>query len=286
MFINHFELGLLLGVITLSLCFAYQSFFTIEQGYVGIITYFGKAECDSKEVLKYYSSGAHFKWPWGKIYRQSIMEQVFDLHDDGGKTALAYDGTVLRLEAKLRYRPSVENLYDYFFKLREPIDHIKGLFTSLLRYQIASFKGDEKNSLELSSYASIRKERKLLNDQLDRFCQENLQGRYGIELQAIDLIDILPPEELDQALNAVLSARIEAEAMYYRAEANCVQKKLAAKMGVEIEESKAQAIGMEILTLGEYLNELDESSTLNIYIERRKKEVLYDAKNIFIRGAV
>ncbi|MDD4975178.1 MAG: SPFH domain-containing protein [Bacteriovorax sp.] len=283
MTINHFDLGIISGLASLFLSFLYQSFFTVEEGHVGIITYFGKAELDSEEKLKLYFSGAHLKWPWGNIYRISTMEQVFDLHDDDGKSALAYDGTVLRLEAKLRYQANIENIYDYFFTLKNPIDHIKGLFTSLLSYQIASFKGDEKNAV-VSSYASIRKERKILNDQLDRFCHENLQGRYGIELQSIDLIDILPPEELDQALNAVLSADVEAEAMYYRAEASCIQKKLAAKAGVEIEKSKAEAAEIEILTLGNYLLGLDEDKTLNLYIERRKKEVLYDTKNIFIRG--
>lgn len=282
---NYFELGLGLGLLSLLLCFIFQSFFTIEQGYVGIITYFGAAELNSENKLKLYHPGVHFKWPWGRIYHQSLMEQVYDLHDEGGKTALAYDGTVLRLEAKLRFRADAETLYDYFFKLKNPIDHIKGLFTSLLRYQVASFKGDEKNAV-VSSYASLRKERKLLNDQLDKFCHENLNDRYGIELQAIDLIDILPPEELDHALNAVLSASVEAEAMYYRAEANCVQKKLAAEVGVEIEELKAQATELEILTLGKYLVELEKEKTLNLYIERRRKEVLYDSKNIFIRGAV
>jgi regulator of protease activity HflC (stomatin/prohibitin superfamily) len=282
MSINHFDLGIMLGLISLFLSFLYQSFFTVEEGHVGIITNFGKAELDPEEKLKLYFSGAHLKWPWSKVYLISTMEQVFDLHDDG-KSVLAYDGTVLRLEAKLRYRTNVENIYDYFFKLKNPIDHIKGLFTSLLSYQIASFKGNEKNTV-ISSYASIRKERKLLNDQIDRFCHENLQGRYGIELQSIDLIDILPPLELDQALNAVLSADVEAEAMYYRAEANCIQKKLAAKANVEIEKFKAEAIEIEILTLGNYLSELDEDKTLNLYIERRKKEVLYDTKNIFIRG--
>lgn len=280
---NDFYLGATLGVASLFISFLYQSFFTIEEGYVGIITYFGKAELDSQEKLKIYHSGAHLKWPWGKIYRISTMEQVFDLHDSDEKSVLAYDGTILRLEAKLRYQANTKNLYDYIFKLNNPIDHIKGLFTSLLSYHVASFKGNEKNSV-ISSYALIRKERKLLNDQLDRFCNEKLQGKYGIQRPSIDLIDILPPEELDKALNAVLSASVEAEAVYYRAEANCTQKKLAANAGVEIEKAKAEALEIEILTLGKYLSELYENNTLDLYIERRKKEVLYDAKNIFIRG--
>ncbi|MFZ4715634.1 MAG: SPFH domain-containing protein [Bacteriovoracaceae bacterium] len=285
MLLSNFQLGLLLGLISLTLYFCYQSFFVIEQGHVGIITYFGKAQTDANNKLILYPSGSHLKWPWGKIYQQSMMEQIFDLHDGGGKTALAYDGTVLQLEAKLRYRPSHHNLYDYLFKLKNPVDHVKGLFTSLLRYQIANFKGDDKNEI-VSSYASLRKERKLLNNELDKFCHDNLKGRYGIDFQSIDLIDILPPAELDQALNAVLNAHVEADAMFSRAEADCAQKKLAAQVGVEIEESKAQAIGLEILTLGKYLAELEEAKTLTLYIERRKCEVLYDTKNIFIKGAV
>ena len=285
MFIDHFGLGIAYGLSTLFLSFFYRSFFSIEEGNVGVVTYFGKAEFDSEEKLKLYFSGAHFKWPWGKIYRISTMEQISDLYDNEEKTVLAYDGTVLRLEAKLRYRANIENIYDYFFKLKDPIDHIKGLFTSLLGHQIATFKGNDKSDSS-SSYALIRKERKLLNDQLDKFCNENLNRRYGIELQSIDLIDIIPPEELEKALNAVLSANVEAEAMYYRAEANCIQKKLAAKAGIEIEESKAQAIEIEIITLGKYLMELEEDKVLKLYVERRKNEVLYDAKNTYIKGAL
>lgn len=285
MFIDHFGLGILLGLISLLLSFFYRSFFSIEEGNVGIITYFGKAELDSEEKLRLYSSGAHFKWPWGKIYRLSIMEQIVDLHAEEEKTVLANDGTVLHLEAKLRYRTNIENMYEYFFKIKDPIDHLKGLFASLLANQFAVFKGIENDDV-ISSYALIRKERKLLNNQLDKQCQENLQGRYGIELQSIDLIDILPPEELDKALNAVLSADVEAEAMYYRAEANCIQKKLAAKIGIEIEESKAQAIEIEILTLEKYLMELNEENVLDLYVERRKNEVLYDTKNVYIKGTV
>ena len=50
-----------------------------------------------------------------------------------------------------------------------------------------------------------------------------MPSTYGFQFEGLDIIDILPPEELAQALNAVIHAQSEAEKNFAIKEAECEQ---------------------------------------------------------------
>jgi len=279
-------IGLLLGLSTYVLLAIYRSAFRVEEGHVGLVTSHGAVlrERDGK-TLKIYRPGLHLKWPWQEVHHVALMEQIIELSgSDGARTAMAEDGTVLRFESILRYLPLEDMLYDYVFDLRSPREHITSLFTCLLRNEIANFRAEDTAPPGPGgSYALIRRERRKLNAQIMAFCQLEIGVQYGVEFSAVDLIDILPPEELDDALNAAIQARNEANADYSRAEAEAQQRVIAARHGVEIATTKAAAVEREVLTLASRLAELDAAGTLDLYVARRNAEVLSQSKYHYVR---
>jgi regulator of protease activity HflC (stomatin/prohibitin superfamily) len=275
---SSFMLGLMFAFILLLLFCLLKSFFTIDQGHVGILQTFGRVHTTkhfSENALQLIGPGAHWKWPWQKVQKMAMMEQCLDLsensHEDKSVHALASDGTPWHLSVNLRFSPKNEQLYDYLFTLKEPVAHIRGLFLGLLRNEVAVHD------------INLRQERGQLHQSFARHSQEWLEDKYGITFESLDLLNVEPPEELGQALNAVLNAHLEDETLYARAEAEYQQKVLAAEMGIAIAEANAKALEKEIMTLSHYLEELQCHGTLQLYVDRRKSEVLHDSRDVFIR---
>ncbi len=282
-----FSLGL-----SLCLLFAFsRSWFAVAQGYVGVLTSFGAAEINKDGAgLALYAPGVYRKWPWQRAIAVSMKEQHIELSGERhGQQAMAHDGTVLRFDSILRYVPQKEHLAQFLFGMRNPIEHITGLFSCLLRNEIANFgsvakpASDELGSDEVGSYALIRRERRLLNQRIEDFCRDRIGAHYGVGFHAVDLVDILPPDELAEALNAVMQARSAAEAAYFDAEGECQQRVLAAREGVEIATIRAAASRTEIEKLGEYLERLQQSGALDAYVARRRAEVLSESRTTFFK---
>lgn len=289
MIVPGIYLGFALGMLVSAILFATRSVFRIEQGHVGVLMTHGRAEYAdaSLRLVRTWEPGLHFKWPWQKARCVSMMEQSLDLSgEEGGIITMASDGTILRLDSKLRYAPVKEELYDFLFAMREPLDHIKGLFICLLRNEIANFKsheGDGKDIVPSGSYSVIRRERKLLNRHIEDFTRLKIGGRYGVRFDAVDLTDILPPDELAQALNAVFNAQSEADAAYSRAEGECQQRAISAEKGVSIAEARARATETEICTLAGFLADLEARKMLTHYVERRRAETTYESRAVFVK---
>ena len=238
---------------------------------------------DTKQLV-IFRPGLHLKWPWQEVHHVALMEQIIEASGkDGARTAMAEDGTVLRFESILRYLPLEKTLYDFVFDLRSPKDYITSLFTCLLRNEIANFKAVDADAGPGGSYALIRRERRKLNAQIMAFCQREIGAHYGVEFSAVDLIDILPPDGLHDALNAAIHAQSEADASYSHAEADAQHRLIAAKHGVEIAETKVLAVEREVLTLASRLEELDTAGTLDLDVARRNAEVLSQSKFHYIR---
>jgi regulator of protease activity HflC (stomatin/prohibitin superfamily) len=287
----EFFIGISIGIFIISVYLLKKSFYRVEEGHLAVVTEFGKVEMkdEKNKLLKTYGPGLHWKWPWKKYQVTSMMERNLDLSGEaGGITTMAEDGTILRLDSKLRYAPLEKELYTYLFVMKNATAHIKGLFTCLLRNEIANFGSKFSQSIEAQdgSYAQIRRERRLLNQSIANFCQDKISERYGgIKFYAVDLIDILPPDELAEALNAVINTQTEAEMLFAHAEANCQQRILSAERGVAIAMAQGKACEREILTLAEFLLELQKNGTLQAYVERRRTEVLADSKTVFRRNS-
>jgi regulator of protease activity HflC (stomatin/prohibitin superfamily) len=289
--------GIALGLVLYGVFILYRCSFKVEEGHRAVLTTFGRAETtDGKKALKAYGAGMHWKMPWQKAVVVSMKEQTLDLNaEEGGGTAMADDGTILRLDSFVRYVPVEKELYEFLFGLERPLDHIRGLFTCLLRNEIANFRGAKQNTQSQSlaqrfdfaqqagSYALIRRERKLLNEHIESFCEERIDNRYGVHFNAVDLADILPPDELADALNAVIQSNSEAEALLFRAEGECQQRILAAERGVSIARARSGAVEVEMRKLASYLAELEEKGVLDSYVARRKSEVLGESRALFLK---
>jgi regulator of protease activity HflC (stomatin/prohibitin superfamily) len=293
-----FELGLFLGLALYVVLVVYRCTFRVEEGHLAVLVTFGKAETtDGKRKLKTYGPGLHTKKPWQKVVAVSMKEQTLDLNrEEGGGTAMADDGTILRLDSFVRYVPVEKELYEFLFGLERPLEHITGLFTCLLRNEIANFRGSpasDEPSLstrfdfagQAGSYALIRRERNLLNDRIHTFCRQKIDDRYGVRFNAVDLADILPPDELADALNAVIQAHSEAEAALFRAEGECQQRILSSERGVSIAKARASATEKEIRKLAAYLEELDQKGVLAAYVARRRAEILGESRATFVKEA-
>lgn len=298
--------GFLMGLGLYLAYLATRCSFRVEEGHLGVVTTFGAAAFEgqgkSARVVT-HPPGIHFKWPWQKVIVVSMMEQNLELSGEtGGQRAMAHDGTMLRFDSILRYVPDPARLGQFLFGMKKPLEHITNLFSCLLRNEIANFQVARapKRSLppagaegailsardfdsEAGSYALIRRERALLNERIEEFCRDRIADHYGVRFNAVDLVDILPPDELAEALNAVINARAEAEAAYFRAEGECQQRVLGASEGVEIARARARAVETEIDTLGGFLTQLADQGTLAPYVQRRRAEALSEARAVFMK---
>ncbi len=263
-----------------------RSFFRVDEGHVAVLTRFGAAI--GGEHPKTFGPGLHGKLPWDRPIVVSIMEQTLELSGQSqGRTAMASDGTVLRIDSILRYQPIEAQLGRFLFELRAPIEHITHLFTCLLRNTIANFDARAQQTADPldqgGAYAVIRRERHRLNKEIEQMAREEIGDRYGVRFSAVDMTDILPPDELADALNAVIYARTDAEAHYFRAEADCRQRVIGAERGISIATRRAEAIETEIRTLGAALAGLEREGTLDDYVERRRAEVLAESRTLYLK---
>lgn len=286
-----FELGLIAGVALFLLWKAREMYFRVEENQVGLVLRFGAARHGADGKLLLAEPGLHFKWPWEEVRIVSLREQMLTLGvGEHAEHAMLNDGTVIRLQSMLRYAPRREGIPNYVFGLHHRKEHMATLFSSLLRSEIANVKAtpptlDNANDLpeENSSFALVRRDRTLLNRRIGDFARKTFGDRYGIDFHSVDITDIHPPDELAEALNAVISARAEADSTRFRAESDCAQKVMAAEQGMAIAAAKASAVEAEIDELGRHLETLDRQGVLEAYVARRRAEVLSDARTLFVK---
>lgn len=284
-----------MGLALYAVVLATRCWFRVDEGHLAVLTTFGAAETmpDNPKRLRTWGPGLHLKAPWQVAIVVPMMEQSLDLAgEQGGRTAMAEDGTVLRFDSFLRYTPVESELARFLFGLRAPREHMTGLFTCLLRNEIANFRAPRASEVEVrpfdfalqaGSYALIRRERALLNQRIAQFCRAEIGDRYGVRFHAVDLTDILAPDELADALNAVITAHTAADTRYFRAEGDCQQRVLAAEKGVEIARARARAIETEIDTLVDHLASLQRADTLDLYVARRRAEAHAESRAVFVK---
>jgi regulator of protease activity HflC (stomatin/prohibitin superfamily) len=298
MWLGEIVFSMVCGFLLYLIYLASRCVFQVQEGHLGVLISFGKVlpTEPGSDQLKTFGPGLHVKWPWQCVRKVSMMEQMIDLSgEEGGTTAMASDGTMLRLDSKLRMTPQVDHLHHYLFSMERPVEHVKGLFTCLLRNEIANF--DQKQStakaeikeqpylqaVRVGSYAAIRRERRLLNQHIQEFCRAQIGDRYGVRFDGVDLTDILPPEELAQSLNSVMNAQSEAQRLLAQTEAECEQRMLSARKGLAIARARGRAVEDEIGTMAGLLADLQRNGTLDLYIDRRRGEVLADSRISYIK---
>ncbi len=285
-----FFTGLLIGFALFFLWVLKDCSFRVEEGQVAVIIRFGAARLGADGKLLLAGPGIHFKWAFEEVKVVSLREQLITLGGEAGaEPMMLNDGTVIRLQSMLRYAPQRDGIAKYLFGLHHRKEHVAGLFSSLLRNEIANVKGPVmKADLKTlgddlgGSFALVRRDRKLLNDRIADFARKELQD-YGVNFEAVDITDLHPPDELADGLNAVMSARAEAESMRFRSQSECAQRVMSAEQGVAIAQTRAAAVEEEIVELGRHLTELDTSGVLDAYLSRRRAEVLSEARTVYVK---
>jgi regulator of protease activity HflC (stomatin/prohibitin superfamily) len=277
-----FITGLIVGVVVFLVWKARDSYFRVEEGQVAVVSRFGAAKHGPDGKLLLAGPGLHFKWSFEDVKIVSLREQLVTLGGESAEHVMLNDGTVIRLQSMLRYAPQRDGLAKYLFGLHHRKEHVTGLFSSLLRNEIANVKAGQGDDLD-GAYALVRKDRKVVNERIAEFARKQLGDKYGVDFQAVDITDIHPPDELADALNAVMSARAEADSTRFRAQSDAAQKVMAAEQGVKIATAKASAVEQEIDELGKHLGALQQGGVLDAYLARRKSEVLSESRTLFVK---
>lgn len=269
--------GIVLGLVAVLAWLASRSFFRVDEGTLAVVTRFGAALRDGGK-LRVYEPGLRTKLPWDKVHRVPMMEACLDLAGDNAVVVMGRDGTSMKVDSSLRLTPLADQLETRLFAIERPEPHMRGMFTSLLRNEVANVEGQPGES----SFAVLSRDRGRVSERIRGYCEKELGPRYGVTFQAVDLVDVMPPDDLAAALNAVVAAAADAEAALAQAEAECRKRVLAAEQGVEIAKARALGAEREIDELGLVLAELHDNGTLDRYVARRRAEVLSQSRALFL----
>jgi regulator of protease activity HflC (stomatin/prohibitin superfamily) len=279
---NSIIIGALLGAAAVLLYAFVRAGFRVDNGNIAVLTVFGKFVREGGKV-KTYGPGLHWKAPWAKVTVVSLAERSLAL-DDKSKSieALAADGTRIRVNARLRYRVVTEGVSKFIADVKDAVEHLGGLFKLTVREEVARF---EQRSEELSAYTSLRLRMHELQQRIQDAMKQSAMDEYGIKVVSVDLLQIDPPEELVDALNAVITAESEAHALVARTDLQAQQRVLAAEQAVAIANGHALASEAEIRTVGSELATLADHKVLRDYVERRQIEVLGDSRRVYLNHA-
>ncbi|MGH8550315.1 MAG: SPFH domain-containing protein, partial [Methylococcales bacterium] len=269
--------GIIFGALVLLVIIGYRCFFTVNEGECVLLTNFGKP------ANRTWGPGPHCKPPWHRIHRVSLRERLCPVSREAASALLARDGTPLRIDATVRYRVQTEHLERYLFELESSQVHLDHYYRSILRMAIANFDADIPNTTG-TSFEVLRRERRQLVEELNRQYRAQLAERYGIGFNAIDLSALSPPQELEDALNAVLQAQTLANSQRDQAEALREQRLIAADQAVKVAQSNANAIREEMTILGRSLRDLFKKGVLDDYVHHRRAEILSQSKTVFVRS--
>lgn len=268
---------------------------------------------DERERYKYPQldvippGGPYFKWPWEKVFKVSVATETVNLAFDPEDPNANRAGTMLEavtkdqlnigLVGQLRFRVAEQNLYAYIFAVKRPLVHVLGYFISILRQKIASFEAPEDQralpsggsatdlkGTEGISINDLRKNLRLLNEQMDRDCASS-PARYGIILDASLITSIDPPHEVESALAAINTAHNLVGSEISLAQAGADQRIVQSKRAVEVETLNAQAEVEPLLQMAEQLSLLKQNGgrgVLNAYVRNVKLSLFGKARSAFV----
>ena len=309
-----------------------SGFYTVDQNERVVLTRFGRAvrlqgttaqhpmsdhlTADEKQRYNYpllpvVGPGLHFKFPWERVFKTSIATETMNMAFDPETPSANSNGRILEavtrdqlnvgLNGQIRFRVNEQNLYAFFFGVKNPIFHVMGYFVSILRERIANYEpqqssklldssGEEKSAqgigvtTENISINDLRKNIREINDLMVKEC-ESSGARYGIHLEASLITNITPPDDVESALAAINTAHNNVSSEISLARASADQTIVQSKRSVEIETLKAQAEVEPLLRLAERLQALKKSSpeSLQAFVRNVKLDTYIKAKKIVLR---
>lgn len=291
-------LGAIVGTAILAVYTFFRSGFRVDNGNVAVLVVFGRFMRTADGKVRTFGPGLHWRRPWAQVVIVSLAERSLGLgspaasssemrdHRPGTPEAagssfevLASDGTRIRINARLRYRIDPARIGTYLADAKDSVELLGGLFRLAIHEQVAGF---EQRPEELSAYTALRLRMHELQRRIQAAIEESARAEYGVIVTAVDLIQIDPPEELIDALNAVISAESEANALVAHTELQCQQRVLSAEEAIAIAHSRALATEAEIRTVGTELVTLADAGVLRDYIARRRDELLGGSQRVYL----
>lgn len=296
---SSLTLGAILGTAALAVYTFLRAGFRVDTGNLAVLVVFGRFARDARGAIRTFGPGLHGRWPWAQVVTVSLAERSLglgapapsssEMRDHvaaapaaaGGTSfeALAADGTRIRINARLRYRIDPARVGTFLADAKDSIDLLGGLLRLAIHEQVARF---EQRPEELSAYTALRLRMHELQRRIQAAIEETARADHGIIVTAVDLIQIDPPEELIDALNAVITAESEANALVARTELQCQQRVLAAEEAIAIAHARALATEAEIRTVGSELVTLADAGVLRDYITRRRIELLGGSQRVYL----
>jgi len=254
--------------------------FRVDNGTIAVLTVFGRFVRERGGEVRTFGPGLHWKAPWAQSIDVSLAERSLAFGEKVAQIeALAADGTRIRVNARLRFRVLPDRAARFLADAKDAVEHLAGLFQVTVREQVARF---EQRREELSAYTSLRLRMNELQSKVQDAMKQAALDEYGIQVVSVDLLQIEPPEELVDALNAVITAESEANALVSRTELSAQQRVLSAEQAVEIANARALASEVEIRTVGAELATLADQGVLKDYVQRRKIEVLGGSSRVYL----
>lgn len=277
-------MSLVLGGISAMVCLLFLAIFKsvarIEEGHAAVLTSFGKIKRKADGEPNLMGAGFHWKVPWAVVHEFSVMERVLPIREDEREVEiLARDGTLVRLDPQVRFNFDSRRMESFVFGMKRPLSHLRELFRGLLSVEIGKFGGENP---EEGSFAEIRRQRHVLNANIQRVFQTDVGLKYGIQFRAVEIAEILPPAELAQALNSVQRVEAENNTLLNRVRAECEQQIAAAEHSVYIEKMRADAVATDINVASEAIAQLHENGVLDAYLKRRRDEAASLSKTLYL----
>ncbi|NOZ83755.1 MAG: FtsH protease activity modulator HflK [Epsilonproteobacteria bacterium] len=213
-----------LGIIAIAIIVAvilFSSWFTVKTDSVGVVLRFGK-------YVRIAGPGLNFKLPYGieKVYdvpvqRQLKLEFGFRSVLPGMRTQYSekgYKSESLMLTGDLnavvvqwivQYR--IDNPYDYLFKVKDPTQVFRNMNEAVMRSVVGDRTVDEVLTVGRQEVAATAT--KML---------QKLSNQYGMGIRVAQVVlqDVMPPEQVKPAFNAVNEAQQEKAKLINQALAN------------------------------------------------------------------
>ena len=204
-----------LGIIAfLVLSIFLGSFFTVETAQVAIVQRLGK-------FARVAGPGLNWKTPYLEtvVRRLSMKVQQFDVQVE----TKTQDNVFVQIPVSIQYKVIPEAVEAAFYKLSDPVKQIESMVYNVVLGHVPKMKLDD-TFLNQADIASD------LRDNLDASMKE-----YGYSIIKVLISDIVPDQNVKEAMNDINAAQREREATVSRAETN---KMLLVKQAEAEAESK------------------------------------------------
>ncbi|MBR1382264.1 MAG: SPFH/Band 7/PHB domain protein, partial [Ruminococcus sp.] len=207
------------GVIIVLIILCVSNIKIVPQAYVYVIERLGKFNTC-------WGSGMHMKWPFVDriAKRVSIKEQVVDFKP---QSVITKDNVTMQIDTVVFFQ--ITDAMQFTYGVERPISAIENLTATTLR----NIVGDLDLEATLTS-------RDIINTRITAILDE-ATDRWGIKVQRVELKNILPPREIQDAMEKQMKADRERREKVIQAEAEKKSQILVAEGEKESKILRAQA---------------------------------------------